>query len=343
LVALSVSLSELLRIGRALSTHAISAIFALLLITGAVKARAQEQLRPHATVRLELDNDFLALRGAGPPPDYDYTHGMRVSIVRPSAPAWIARTIGAPACSDAPAIGSACLLSGFSVGQEIYTPRHNVPDPVAGDSPHAAWLFGAVQLQRLAGTGLQSLELRAGVTGPAALGEPVQNGVHRLLHNRLEAGWDHQLPTRLGIIADYDATRSFGPRASHTASRFVAADVGATVGTLRRAVRAGASAYFGFGPLRPVSGDAPLIARPAKFYVTGGYHQFLVLYDVFVEGVSGTPGAARIPWVGEADAAVGWRLRRFALEYRYVSRGREYRAEPGRHAYGAIAFSLVER
>jgi lipid A 3-O-deacylase len=312
------------RIGRALSTRFISATFVLLLATVAVKGRAQDEPRPNATVRFELDNDFLAFRGAGPPPDYDYTHGMRVSIVRPRAPAWIGRTIGAPACSEAPAIGSACLLSGVSFGQEIYTPRHNVADPVAGDRPHAAWLFGAVQLQRLAGTGLQSLELRAGVTGPAALGEPVQNGVHRLLHNRLEAGWDHQLPTRLGIIADYDATRSFGSPSSRPASRFVAADVGATVGTLRRAVRAGVSAYFGFGPPRPASADAPLIARPSQFYVAGGYHQFLVLYDVFVEGVGDTPGATRLPWVGEADVAAGMRLRRFAVEYRYLSRGREY-------------------
>jgi hypothetical protein len=166
--------------------------------------------------------------------------------------------------------------------------------------------------------------------------------VHRLLHNQLEAGWDHQLPTRLGIIADYDATRSFGPDSSRTASRFVAVDIGATVGTLRRAVRAGASAYFGFGPLRERSADTPFIARPARFYVTGGYHQFLVLYDAFVEGVGDTPGAARLPWVGEPEAAVGMRLRRFTVEYRYVSRGREYRAEPGRHAYGAIVLSLVE-
>jgi lipid A 3-O-deacylase len=343
LVVLGGSLPDVRRIGGALRTGAMTATFVVLLVVLAVKGRAQDEPPPAAVVRFELDNDFLALRGAGAPPDYDYTHGMRVSVVRPTAPAWIARTIGAPACTDARAIGSACVLSGFSVGQEIYTPRHNVPEPVFGDRPHAAWLFSAVQLRRIEGTGLQSLDLRAGVTGPAALGEPVQNGVHRLLHNQLEAGWDHQLPTRLGIIADYDATRSFGPRSSHATSRFVAADVGATVGTLRRAVRVGTSAYFGFGPPRPASADAPLIARPARFYVTGGYHQFLVLYDAFVEGVGGTPGAVRLPWVGEADAAVGMRLHRFALDYRYVSRGREYRAEPGRHSYGAIALSIAGR
>jgi hypothetical protein len=322
--------------------EAMRAIFALVFVAAAAKAGGQDEARPGASMRIELDNDFLALRGRGPPPDFDYTHGTRLSVVRPAAPTWIARAIGVPGCANVQTGGSGCVLSGFSLGQEIYTPRHNVREPVTGDRPHAAWLYGAVQLQRLAGTGLQSFELRGGVTGPPALGEPVQNGVHRLLHNQLEAGWDHQLPTRLGIIADYDATRSFGLR-SRTASRFVAADLGATVGTLRRAMRAGASAYFGFGPDRERTADAALIARPGRFYVMGGYHQFLVLYDAFVQGAGDTPGAARLPWVGEADAAVGMRLRRFALQYRYVSRGREYRAEPGRHAYGAIALSLVER
>jgi hypothetical protein len=193
----------------------------------------------------------------------------------------------------------------------------------------------------LAGTRLQSFEIRAGVTGPPALGEQVQNGVHRLLHNHLEAGWEDQLPTRLGVAADYDATRLFGRADSSRPSRFVAGSVGATLGTLRRAVRAGASAYYGFGAARTRTSDAPLVIRPGRFYVVAGYQQSLVQYDAFVEGIGTTQGAVRLPWVGEGYASGGWRLRRFAVEYRYVSRSREYRAEPGRHAYGAIALSLV--
>jgi predicted alpha/beta-hydrolase family hydrolase len=62
-----------------------------------------------------------------------------------------------------------------------------------------------------------------------------------------------------------------------------------------------------------------------------GYQQSLVLYDAFVEGAGGATGADRLPWVGEALVGSGWRSGRFAAEYRYVSRGREYRAQPGRH------------
>jgi hypothetical protein len=293
-------------------------------------------------VRLEVDNDLLAIRGKGPPPDYDYTHGTRISVTKPSAPLWLARAIGvASTCADAVRLERGCLLSGFALGQEIYTPRHNSSDPVAGDRPYAAWLYGAIQLHRLAASHLQTLELRAGVTGPPALGENVQNGVHRLLHNHLEAGWEHQIPTHVGVSADYDATTLLGRRSSLVPSRFLTASVGATVGTLRRTVRASASTYYAFGQPRAWSADAPLVARPARFYFLASYQQSLVLHDAFVEGVGAISGAERLPWVGEAYAAAGWRFRRFTAEYKYVSRGREYRTEPGRHAYGAVVLSIL--
>lgn len=318
----------------------IAATVVVLLFSPAAKANAQATSPPAGSVRLEVDNDLLAIRGSGPPPDYDYTHGTRISVTRPSAPVWLARALGtASQCADAATMERGCLLSGYALGQEIYTPRHNSHDPVAGDRPHAAWLYGAIQLQRLTGTRSQTLELRAGVTGPSALGEQVQNGVHRLLHNHLEAGWEHQLRTRLGVAADYDATSLLGRPVSRAPSRFVAGSIGATLGTLRRTVRTSVSAYYGFGSTRVRSGDAPMVARPGRFYLLAGYQQSLVLYDAFVEGVGTTPGAVRLPWVSEAQAGIGWRFRRFAAEYRYVSRGREYRAEPGRHAYGAIALT----
>ena len=322
------------------AAHAVAVVM-LLLVLAPGTAKAQDTLALAQSVRLAVDNDLLALRGRGPPPDYDYTHGTRLELARATGPAWLARALGAaPRCGNTTTLEHGCLLSGLALGQEIYTPRHNVSDPVAGDRPHAAWLYGAMQLQRLAGVRLQTLELRVGITGPLALGEQVQNSVHRLLHNHLESGWEHQLPTRLGLTADYDATQLVGRPSSGTPSRFVAGSVGATLGTLRRALRAGALAYYGFGPGQPGSADAPLVAHPGRAYLVAGYQQLLVLYDAVIEGIGATPGATRLPWVGESYAGAGWRFRRFAAEYRYVSRSREYRAEPNSHAYGSITLTL---
>jgi lipid A 3-O-deacylase len=305
------------------------------------RADAQAAAPPAASVRLEVDNDVFVLRGSGPPPDYDYTHGTRIAVIWPGAPARLGRASGAdPRCASM-ATERPCLLSSVGLGQEIYTPRHNAPTPIAGDRPHAAWLYGAAALERLTALTLQTLQLRAGVTGPAALGGATQNEMHRLLHNKPAVGWQAQIPTHLAIGAQYDATRLVARRASPGPSRFVSGTVGATAGTQRLTMRAAAAAYYGFGEVGTWSTASPLVARPGRFHVAAGYEQSVVVHDAFIEGLGATKGASLIPWVGEAYGAVGVRIGRMEGEYRYVWRSREYRAEPDGHPYAAIVVSLV--
>lgn len=269
-------------------------------------------------LQLRIDNDLIAIRGAGPPPDYDYTHGTHLSF------SWSGGTM--------------------ALGQEIYTPRHNALSPLAGDRPYAAWLFGEYAYRRLAGPWLGTVAMRAGVTGPPALGEQVQNGVHRLLRNHLEQGWAHQLPTRLTIAAGADGTRLFASSADAGPSRFIAATFGGTLGTMQRTLRGGVETYLGFGSVHSPTANAPLIARQGQWYLIAGYREDMVFHDAFIEepphGAS-VPAAQRRLWVGEATAGIGWRTNRFASEYRYVVRGREYEAEPSAHPYGAITVSIV--
>ena len=52
------------------------------------------------------------------------------------------------------------------------------------------------------------------------------------------------------------------------------------------------------------------------------------------------PGAVLTPWVGETYVSLGGELaRQWSVSYRYVVRGREYRAEGGAHAYGSITLA----
>ena len=316
---------------------------ALLAFVPVARAFAQGAAPPAASIRIEVDNDVFVLRGSGPPPDYDYTHGTRIAITWPGAPGRLARAAGADQRCASVVTERPCLLSSLALGQEIYTPRHNAPTPIAGDRPHAAWLYGAAALERLTAATLQTLRLRAGVTGPPALGGAAQNEMHRLLHNRPAVGWQAQIPTRLAINAQYDATRLVARRVSPGPSRFLSGSVGATGGTLRLAMRAAAAAYYGFGDAGTWGTASPLVARPGRFHVAAGYEQSLVVHDSFIEGVGATKGASLIPWVGEAYGAVGVRIGRMEAEYRYVSRSREYRAAPDGHPYAAIVVSLVGR
>lgn len=292
----------------------LSAVAAILLPRA---AHAQRDSSTASVIRLQIDNDLIGLRGAGPPPDHDYTHGTRISLTLPNGKAAVA------------------------LGQEIYTPRHNADAPIAGERPYAAWLYGALVVMRRRGFILDSLELRGGVTGRLALGEQVQNGVHRLLHNELERGWAHQIPARLAL--DLRADRStilLGTRAdSMRPSRFLRADLGGMAGTLRREIHLSSAAYWGLGAAARAGADAPLVGRPGRWYLETGYRQEYVMSDLFVDGVQGGPGASRVPWVGEGFVGAGANLGHWSIGYRHVARSREYRSATGGHAYGSITIS----
>ena len=66
--------------------------------------------------------------------------------------------------------------------------------------------------------------------------------------------------------------------------------------------------------------------------------------DLFVEGntLRESSGGERRTAVGQYELGLGLRRRAFTVEYRHVARGREYRAQPGPHAYGALALTLHE-
>jgi hypothetical protein len=186
--------------------------------------------------------------------------------------------------------------------------------------------------------------MRGGVTGPPALGEQVQNGIHRLLGNHLELGWAHQLPTRATIDARADETRLLATTAGAGPSRLFEASVGGTVGTMQRSLRAGVQTYLGFGSVHSPTADAPLVARPGRWYLLGGYREDAVFYDGFIQQPprdATVPGARKRTLVAEVPAGIGWRTNRFAAEYRYVVRGREYEAEPAPHAYGSVTLSII--
>jgi lipid A 3-O-deacylase len=276
-------------------------------------------MRPSA--QLQVDNDLFLIRGTGHPIDYDYTHGTRTVVSMPSN----GRIIGA------------------GLAQEIYTPRHNTTAHIPGDRPYAAALYGAVSLTRVRPRGLDSLAIDLGVTGPPALGRELQNGIHRLLHNHLEAGWSRQLPTRLLASASYDAKRFVIAAPVSLPSRFLAAGLGGTLGTVRRAFHVGAESYWGFGSIRAANASTPLVRRPGRWYITASYREDLVLHDAFIEGTGGVSGAARLPWVGEAALGAGLHFSRFAAEYRCVVRAREYRSQPNAHPYGSIRIVALLR
>jgi hypothetical protein len=261
------------------------------------------------------------LRGRGAPADYDYTQGLVLGVELDWAPRWVPRAARLSACD---ASGTeARLRTRFEAGQRIYTPRQDAPTPIPGERPYAAWLYAGGGVARESAGGVRSLEVEIGVTGPPAMGEPVQNGVHRLTGSERQEGWAHQTGFEPGILLRIRETRRWGGGAAR-----IEPAAGMELGNVRTAASAGASAVLG-------RGTGP--------YARLGARQEWVVRDIFLDGntLGSRSSARKLPFVSEGAAAAGFRGRKWSAEYRFVARSREYRAQPGGHAYGSLVLTVA--
>jgi hypothetical protein len=294
-------------------------------------------------VRVAVDNDLFAVRGGGLPPDYDYTHGTRATVAWGAAPGWL-RTGGAgppPGCRTAAARDAGCRAASLTVGQEIYTPRRDAPAPVPGERPYAGWLHATGAAVDVRAGRARSLAVTVGVTGPPSLARPVQDGVHRLMHNQPQLGWAHQLRAGTGVEVAYAEVRRRDRRVGGSGVAAVRGVWGATLGTLRAGLGVGAEGTLGLRGTRPWNPAEPEVERPPRAYLLAGVRQDWVARDAFVEGRGAQAGAVRRPLVRQAELGGGYRWRGLAVEYRHVVRGREYRAQPAAHAVGSVRVTVL--
>lgn len=148
----------------------------------------------------DVENDYFGR--ARHNTDRWYTNGLHCAWAYrrdadvPLPYAWV-RELGTRWFDIAPASGPA-RVSGF-LGQNIYTPRNiTTRERQPYDRPYAGLLMTGVSSDAYRGRDAhRALDLRLGVVGPAALGREVQTNFHRLIHQDLPQGWDHQLRPRL--------------------------------------------------------------------------------------------------------------------------------------------------
>lgn len=124
------------------------------------------------------ENDFFALSDAS---DIHYTQGLRIECMRQlqTKPRFFG-LIPLP-FYDTISYG---FNSGFVLAQNLYTPQ--IIDSVSvqpNDRPFAAWLYGGskIQVVDMYSNWQDTYEFTVGLLGPAALGDPMQSGVHSVL------------------------------------------------------------------------------------------------------------------------------------------------------------------
>ena len=261
-------------------------------------------------VEIRLDNDILAPRGNGAPPDFDYTQGLSI----------VAELDSIRACAR-------CRRARVGAGQRIYTPRRDAPEPIPGERLYAAWLYVGAGLELGGAARERTASIEVGVTGRPALGEPVQNGVHRLLSSEPQQGWPHQLGFEPGILLRYRE----GYPIERPVHRFGAARLvprwSVSLGNVRTAADAGATLRLG---------------RASGVYAEAAARAEWVVRDLFLDGNTfrGNSSARKLPLVAEGQLALGYRARAWSAEYRATLRAREYRAQPEAHPYGSLTLTL---
>lgn len=303
--------------------------------------RAREIAR---AVTFEVENDVLSVRGAGPPPDYDYTSGFRLIGTRAVAPRSVQHL--APVRLLATALGGGPLGLRYTLTHRIYTPRSNADTLIAGERPYAGVLFGSVELLRIRPSAVgardghsRALGLDVGVVGPLSFAQDVQNGLHRVLDNTPRVGWGNQLANAPLVTLRYEEGLRVERAAGDRGRLALDLRAGAELGTLSRMASASADVVYGFGRAAPWSPQEARVTAPTRYFVLAGYAQELVGRNALVEGHRGIPGATRYGHVGQFSAGLGIRGRGLAASYRHNLRGREYRAQPSAHPYGSLVLT----
>jgi hypothetical protein len=300
---------------------------------------------PASIVTIQIENDAISIPGT----DRYYTAGQRLGYVSPTGalPGFLANL-------GADVFGRGAQRLELDLQQQIYSPRDTqVYDPNPDDLPysgdlalHGTIISDTPETRSLLGASI-------GVVGPAALGEPVQNGFHSLIGDTSNKGWRYQLqdePTldvSVGRIYRYDIASYDGGAVQVQALPQAAAQLGNTEiyaqgGAILR-IGSGLDSDFGPAVMSPqmTGTDAYTPTQPVVWYVFGGAVGRLVAHDLAVQGddFRSSRGVTLTPY--QADLEVGGAIMLFGVRVTAteIFETPEFHHEAPAFQYGSIAVS----
>jgi hypothetical protein len=290
-------------------------------------------------VRLTLDNDAYDFWvPMDRRPDEDYTNGVDLSVEIAGAPLWGGLARHTPRCASAAPADSACVTTTFAFGQKIFTPEVDGATPVSGQRPYAGWLYLAATAAVRSPARMRSVGVELGVTGPASLARTVHTTWHRIAGFVPPEGWDHQLGFEPAFRVAYDERLLAAEvRAGEIRVLTLSPEWGADAGTAHVGAHAGLSARAGFAVPHPWSAGGRADRSPSV-YALGRVGENVVARDLFLDGSTfrSSVRVHRRPLVWEYEAGAGARYRAIAVEYRVLTRGREYSTQEAPHTFATI-------
>lgn len=300
----------------------MSPLPALVLLLAASSAGAQA--RPVFT--LVVENDMLVAL------DRYYTSGVHLSWLAPAGD--LAARLPGERVQVHVGLGLQHLV--FTAGDI----RAEVP--ARSDRPYAGVLLASALAQVIHGDALDSLEISAGVRGPAAGGEHLQEGLHRLFRRLMPMGWNHQLENLAVAQLSFEHLQRFSGRWRQLDVE-LAPVVGFTVGNL--ATNAGAGLLVRVGEdlradfpqprIRPgVGGGRTFEPRATlrKWFLAGGGLR-LVGRDATLDA----PGIRLERVVADVQAGFGLQSGTWSLGLTLTRRTQEFTTQGQGHWFGSLA------
>ena len=299
-----------------------------------------------ATWSFVWENDYFA------DTDRNYTNGVRISYL-----SGLKKPEGVSSFLAYDLLGAeagAGIRRGFAIGHSIFTPEDTAETaPLPDQHPYAGWLYGEYSVVVQQHERVHQITLQAGVVGPAAQGEWVQNNWHDIIDGDPVNGWDNQIRNEPGFVLSYDrqfrSVRDFG---DSSFGADVPPSVGVSVGNVDTRARGGFTLRIGkdlrndYGPVRvrPALAGAGFFtpANDFSWYLFVGASGSAVAHNIFLDGSlfrNGDPSVGSKVFVGEVQAGLALQFRRVQMAYTFVGRTEEFDAQGGAQKFGAVSIS----
>ncbi len=326
------------------------ALAACAVLSSAALADDDAFLAPYdnsGTFTFVWENDYFANT------DRNYTNGIRLSYLSGfKAPEGVSRWVADSLLGVGEAAG---VRRGFALGHSIFTPQDTEASALLPDQhPYAGWLYGEYSVVVEQTDIIDQFTLQAGVIGPSAGGEFVQNNWHDLIGGEAVNGWDNQLRDEPGVVISYDRKlralfKSNGDGLGFDATPSYGASFGnvytnARVGLM---VRIGSDLRNDYGPprVRPSLAGGGYFSPRDRFswYVFAGAEGRAVAHDIFLEGSLFRDNDLAVDnniLVGDFQAGLVMQVRRVQVAYTSVFRTREFKTQQGAQQFGAVSLSV---
>ena len=243
----------------------------------------------------------------------------------------------------------------LSFGHEIYTPQDITSTQLLEDQrPYAGHLYVGAGFITENPREIETWRLSLGVVGPNALGEQVQNGLHRKIGVDEAQGWENQLGNEWVASLAYEKkwlnlarTRTWDLLQLDLIPHF-AASVGNshTYASTGAMLRLGRGLDHDYGPPR-VRPSLPVSQfyknnKGQSWYLFVGLDTRLVGHNIFLDGnlFRNSHSIEKEWFVTDVQAGFVINHPRVRLSYHWVLRSREFKSQQERDLFSSLSLSV---